>query len=235
MELAWLQEHLGARLKLKPAQHSYLRARRTRVDVDTIHIALRETYIKNVVDVWGLGDNKCKSMPTPIVQTRQKSDEDEPRLGEGDRRAYHRCVSILRHLLKYRPGIAFAVHGVSKTLASPGEAGLWRLRRLSRLFLGHTEAWHHDTEEQRILNILMHTEFTKGQSCQTLSSGQSEYDAVVTTTQEALLQRFLEFLGMPVKLRLRIYSWAARGIIQRQGCRLLKHIETRQIVASSET
>ena len=31
-------------------------------------------------------------MPTPTVQTRQKTDEDEPRLGEEDRRAYHRCV-----------------------------------------------------------------------------------------------------------------------------------------------
>ena len=56
----------------------------------------------------------------------------------------------------------------------------------------------------------------------------SEYYAVVTTTAEALhLQRLLEFLGMPVKLRLRINSTAACGIIQRQGCGPLKHIETR--------
>ena len=39
-------------------------------------------------------------------------------------------------------------------------------------------------------------EFTKGQSCQTLSSGESEYSAAVTTAAEALhLQRYLEFLG----------------------------------------
>ena len=44
-------------------------------------------------------------------------------------------------------------------------------------------------------------EFTKGQSCQTLPSGESEYEAAVTTTAEAShLQRLLEFLGMPVKL-----------------------------------
>ena len=70
-------------------------------------------------------------------------------------------------------------------------------------------------------------EFTKGQSCQTLSSGENEYCSAVTTTAEVLhLQRLLEFLGMPVKLRLRIDSTAARGI-QRQGCGPLKHIETR--------
>ena len=50
VELAGLQENLGARLKLKPAepmgsgsQYSHLRATRTRVDADTIHIAPRET------------------------------------------------------------------------------------------------------------------------------------------------------------------------------------------------
>ena len=137
VELAWLREKLGARLKLKPgkpmgpgSQYSYLRAPRTRVSTDTIHIAPRETYFGNVLDILGLGQNKCKPMPTPIVQMRQKSEEDEQRLGEEDRRAYHRCVGILRHLLKYRQDIAFAVDEVSKTLASLGDADLRRLRRL---------------------------------------------------------------------------------------------------------
>ena len=143
VELAWLQEHLGARLKLKPAepmgpgsQYNYLRATRTRVDTDTIHIAPRETYIKNVLDILALGDNKCKSIPTKTVQTRQKSDEDEPRLGEEDRRAYPRCVGIFRHLLRYRPEIAFAVHEVTKTLPHPGDADLRPLLQLGRYLLG---------------------------------------------------------------------------------------------------
>ena len=78
-------------------------------------------------------------------------------------------------------------------------------------------------------------EFTKGQSCQTLSSGESEYDAGVATTAEKLhLQRLLEFLGVPIKLPVLIDSTAARGIIQRQGCGPLKHIENKTPVASSE-
>ena len=185
------------------SQYSYLRATRARVDADTIHIASRETYTKNV------------PMPTPIVQTHQKSDEDEPSLGEGDRRACHRCAGILRHLLKYRPDISSAVHEVSKTLASPGDADLRRLRRLGRylsqtLKLGllvrkkramtannldaHTDAdWSGGSINRkstlgRILKLGSATlrEFTKGQSCQTLSSGESEYYAAVTTTAEAL-------------------------------------------------
>ena len=75
-------------------------------------------------------------MPTPTVQTRQKSDNEEPRLGEEGRRAYHRCVGILGHLVRFRPDIAFAVHEVSKSLASPGDADLRRQRRLGRYLLG---------------------------------------------------------------------------------------------------
>ena len=74
----WLQENVCARIKLKLAepmgpgsQYSYVRAARTRVDADT-HTAPRETYIKSVLDILGLGDNKCQPMPTPIVQTRHK-------------------------------------------------------------------------------------------------------------------------------------------------------------------
>ena len=237
VELAWLQENLGVRLKLKPAeplgpgsQCSYLRATRTRIDADTIHIAPRETYIMNVLDILGLGDNNCEPMPHPIVQTRQKSDEDEPRLDEEDLGADHRCVGIHRHLLKYRPDIAFAVHEVSKTLASPGDADFRRLRRLGRYLVstvklgimirksndpehldGYTDAdWSGHSINRKstsggVLKIGSATlrEFTKGQSCPTLSSGESEDFAAVTTTAEALpLQRLTEFLGMLVKLRL---------------------------------
>ena len=152
----------------------------------------------------------------------------------------------LRHLLKYRPGIAFAVHEVGKTFASPGDADLRRLRPLGRYLLGtqklgimrrksndpehidaYTDAdWSVDSINKKstssgILKIGSATlrEFTKGQSCQTLSSGESEYYAAVTSTAEALdLQRPLELLGMPVKLRLSIDSTAARDIIQRQEC-----------------
>ena len=163
---------------------------RTGIDADTIHIAPRETYIRNVLDILGLGDNK--------VQTRQKSDEDEPRLGEEDRRAYHRCVGIIRHLLNYRSDIAFAVREVTKTLASTGDAGLRRLRRLGRYLLAtqklgimirnsndpeHPDAftdadWSGDSIDRKStsggtlkLGSATLREFTKGQSCQTLSSG----------------------------------------------------------------
>ena len=90
LELAWLQLNVGARLKLKPAepmdpgsQYSY--------DADTTHIAPRETYIKNVLDILGLGDNKCKPTPTSIVQTHQKSDSRNRRKRTQQTDSRERC------------------------------------------------------------------------------------------------------------------------------------------------
>ena len=134
------------------------------------------------------------------------------------------------------------LHEVSKSLPSPGDADLRRLRRLGRYLQGTQKPGimvqkTNETENLEastgadwsggVLEVGSTTlrEFTRVQSCQTLSSGESEYHAAVTTTAEAvLLQRLPAFLGVPSKLRLRIGSTAARGIIQRQGCSLLKHI-----------
>ena len=94
----------------------------------------------------------------------------------------------------YRPDIAFEVHDVSKTLASPGDADPRRLRRLGRYLLGtqklgimirksndpeHLRAytyadWSGDSINRKstlggVLKIGSATvrEFTKGQSCPT--------------------------------------------------------------------
>ncbi|CAK0896486.1 unnamed protein product, partial [Prorocentrum cordatum] len=71
-------------------------------------------------------------------------------------------------------------------------------------------------------------EFTKGQNCQALSSGESECYAAVTTVAEDLhMQKLMELIGFLLELKLRLDSTAARGIISRTGCGALKHIETR--------
>ena len=60
------------------------------------------------------------------------------------------------------PDTAFAVHEVSKTLASPADADLRRLRRLCKCLLGTQKAWNLDTKGQTILNILMHAQMQTG-------------------------------------------------------------------------
>ena len=208
VELAWLQENLGARLKLKPAgpmgpgsKYSYFRATRTRVDADTIHIAPRETYIRNVLDILDLSDNKCKPMPTPIFQTRQKSDEDEPRLGEED----ISCSTAQTSLLQSTKSARRSHRPETQTSEDCDDlAGISQGQKLGILIRKcndpeHLDAYtdvdwsgdsiHRKSTSGGILKIGSATlsEFTNCQSCQTFSSGESEYcAAVTTTTAEAL-------------------------------------------------
>ena len=149
VELAWLQENLGARLKLKPAepmgpgsQYSYLRATRTSVDADTIHIAPRETCNKNVLDILGLGDNKCKPMPTPILQTRQKSDEDEPRLDERRQTGVPQVRWHSQTSLEVPPRHSLRSPRGHRRCRPPKNATTWQVS------VGNAETWNHHTKEQ---------------------------------------------------------------------------------------
>ena len=47
------------------SQYSCFRGTRTRIDADTFHIARRETYIKNVLDILGLGDKQVQTDADP--------------------------------------------------------------------------------------------------------------------------------------------------------------------------
>ena len=142
VELAWAPGTSWREAQAEPcrangsrSQYSYLRATRTRVDTDTIHIAPRETHIKNVLDILALGDNKCKS-----IQPREsKRARRATKMSQGVRRGSTSLPPMrwhFRHLLRYRPEIAFAVHEVPKTLPHPGDADLQPLLQLGRYLLG---------------------------------------------------------------------------------------------------
>ena len=80
-------------------------------------------------------------------------------------------------------------------------------------------------------------EFTKGQKCQTLSSGEIEYYAAVTTTAEALhLQNLLEFLEMPgqAKIAHRLINGSTRHR-PATGVRSSQAYRNKTLVASSGT
>ena len=70
----------------------------------------------------------------------------------------------------------------------------------------------------------------KGQSCQSLSSCESECYSAVSTTAEAMhMHKLLAFIGINVKIRLRIDATAANALVERRGCGTLKHKQTRML------
>eukprot|EP00959_Pyramimonas_sp_CCMP1952_P451605 9455586-Pyramimonas_sp.AAC.1 len=66
-----------------------------------------------------------------MVNARKKEDLELPVVSPVDKKSYNTCVGILRHLLKYRPDIPYAVHELSKPLSAPRDSGIQRLRRLA--------------------------------------------------------------------------------------------------------
>ncbi|CAK0868581.1 unnamed protein product, partial [Prorocentrum cordatum] len=114
-ELKWLKENLAPVVKLKEASimmggsvHPFLRATPARVSNAVIYIAPRPKRIEDTLSELGLAD--CSQVPTPMVSARKTEDLDMPVVGPVDKKSCITCVGILRHLLKSRPDIPFALH-----------------------------------------------------------------------------------------------------------------------------
>ena len=103
--------------------------------------------------------NRCR---TRLCRRVRKSDEDEPRLGEEDRRANHKCVGILQTYLEVSTRHSF------RSPRGRQDARIhWRCRppkiaTIWQVSVGNAETWSHDTKEQYVLNILMHTQMRTG-------------------------------------------------------------------------
>ena len=132
--LAGLQENLGARLKLKPAEPLGPGSRSAVTSVRRERGLTRTPFTLDHVRL------TSRTFWTSWVSATTSANRCRPRLCEEARRPYHRCAGILRHLLKYRPDIAFAVHEVSKTLASSSQRRHNKLIFRSELFQEIVEA-----------------------------------------------------------------------------------------------
>ena len=73
-------------------------------------------------------------------------------------------------------------------------------------------------------------EYTMGQAVHALSSGEAEYYGGVSLAAEALhMKSVMKFIKMPVRIRLRLDSSAAKAICQRVGVGRVRHLEVRTL------
>ena len=79
-----------------------------------------------------VGLEDCNAVLTPVTQTRAPEDDETDALTIDEAYCYRRCVGIGRHLVMYRPDIAFALRELGKSLSQPRAADMERLRRLAR-------------------------------------------------------------------------------------------------------
>jgi len=260
--LEWFRDRAKSHMCLKSSPimgpgntYAYLKATRTYLPDGRIHIGAREAHTDNILKELGLVE--CNPVPTPIVRTRRKEDLDTELLAPVDKTSYNRCVGIARHLVRYRPDTAEAIHELSKSLSTPRQADMDRLRRFARYLQGtrglgvmvargddlqyldaYTDVdWSGGQVTMKsttgcglVLGSTLLKEKSVGQNIQSLSSCEREFYAADSTGAEAIhMQKLLGFLGFDVQMRLRIDSTAAKVVIEKQGCSGLKHIETRML------
>ncbi|CAK0822283.1 unnamed protein product [Prorocentrum cordatum] len=170
---------------------------------------------------------------------------------------YRQCVGIARYMVNYVTEVTFAVHVLSKRLATPTDNDMKRLKHLGRYLLGvrdyalffprageadilecYTDSdWAGDTIDRKSVSCgvlccggCTLLEYSRGQSTQALSSGEAEYYASATAAAEAIhLQSAMGFLDMNVKIRIRIDSSAGQAVCHRVGVGGVRHLEVRTL------
>jgi hypothetical protein len=160
-------------------------------------------------------------------------------------------------MVNYVTEAVFAVHILSKRLASTTKADMKRLKHFGRYLIGVKDMalyfpkagdietlecysdsdWAGDACDRKSVacGIIQCggctlLEYARGQLCHALSSGEAEYYGGVSCAAEGLhMQSVLGFLGMPTRIRLRLDSSAAKAVCQRTGVGRIRHLEVRTL------
>ena len=170
---------------------------------------------------------------------------------------YRHCVGVARFMIHYVTEAIFAVHVLSKRFSQPTKNDMLGLKRLGRYLLGVRDYalffpkagevdflecfsdsdWAGDACDRKsvacgtiVCGGCTLLEYSRGQAVQSLSSAEAEYYGGVSMSAEALhMQSVMSFLGMPIQIRLRLDSSAAKAVAQRSGVGHIRHLEVRTL------
>ncbi|CAK0831086.1 unnamed protein product, partial [Prorocentrum cordatum] len=235
------------------AKCQHLKGGRVRVE-DGMFSTGNRKYADKIIELLHLG--KAKSSPTPIVTKLLQEDFEHPLIAE-ETSLYRQCVGIARYMVNYVTEVTFAVHVLSKRLATPTDYDMKMLKHLGRHLLGvrdyalffprageadilecYTDSDRAgDTIDRKSVSCgvlccggCTLLEYSRGQCTQALSSGEAEYYASATAAAEAIhLQSAMGFLDMNVKIRIRIDSSAGKAVCHRVGVGRIRHLEVRTL------
>ncbi|CAK0850526.1 unnamed protein product, partial [Prorocentrum cordatum] len=183
------------------AKYQHLKGGRMRVE-DGMFLTGNRKYADKILELLNLG--KAKSSPTPIVTKLLQGDFEHP-LNAEETSLYRQCVGIARYMVNYVTEVTFAVHVLSKRLATPTDNDMKRLKQFGRYLLGV-------------------------QDYALFFPGEAEYYASVTAAAEAIhLQSVMGFLDMDVEIRIRIDSSAGKAVCHRVGVGRIRHLEVRTL------
>ena len=210
-----------------------------------------QRHIEIIIDELGLTDSKA-TLSTPGVKTNVDEDGDEL-LGPQQATKYRALVARANFVAADRPDLQFAVKELARDMANP-KLSSWPallrfgkyLKRRPRCVINYhyqsaTSSLHVSTDAdwagEKISRkstsggILQHGDhilksWSSTQSVIALSSGESEFYAIVKGCSQALGMRALMMdLGLDVKIRLLTDATTGKAIASRRGLGKVRHID----------
>jgi len=204
---------------------------------------------------WDLGNTSGLSTPGCNEDKRESGGEEElcPRLTT----AFRRSAAMANYMAQDRPDISFASKEVSRGMSCPTRLDTVKLKRLIRYLIGarrrsikHT--WQDPTEQLTVYSdsdwagcvktrrstsggVLLHGKhlvhhWSSTQATVALSSAEAELNAIVKGVAEGIvLKNLLAECSRVCVSRIFTDSSAANGIVHREGCGKVKHLECRQL------
>eukprot|EP00435_Cladocopium_sp_Y103_P036481 s3436_g9.t1 len=210
---------------------------------------IRELHLENAKPTKTPGEKKKHS---EVMKTLEL-----PPLDEGMQKKYRSLTMRAAFLAQDRPDIAEATKCLARHMKTPHETAFNDLKRLVRYLRGRPrlvyEYWPQRYQRELTTycdsdhaGCLITRRSTTGlitmwgahnikhssniQSTISLSSGESEYYAIVKAAAVSLsIQALMADWGLTVSLKIKSDSSAARGTSQRQGLGSTRHIETRYL------
>ena len=207
-----------------------------------------------------LGLEKAKAVRTPAEKKKQgeaMKTLEMPPMNDAMQRSYRSITMRAAFLAQDRPDIAEATKSLARHMKAPHEAAWSDLKRLGRYLSGKPRLVYeyHPQRFQKDLTVycdsdhagcLITRRSTTGivtmygshcikhssnvQTTVSLSSGESEFYAIVKASAVGLSQQaLLHDWGIQVNLRILSDSSAARGTCSRQGLGQTRHVQTRYL------
>ena len=188
---------------------------------------------------------KASSVSTPSVKDRNEEPDDEDPLEDWEAKEFREIAARANYLAVDRPDIQYSVKEICRHMSCPFRGDARKLKRLGRYLVGHSRVvmrfpFQREPEHLTILADANHAgclrtrrstsggavmygqcllkSWSSTQAVVALSSGESEYYALVKAASEGLgIRSALGEWGEDKAVHVYTDSTAAKGIASRQG------------------
>ena len=233
--------------------------RTIRVTPDGYEYEANPKHVKILMQEWGMENSRTLSSPGAASEKPNAHEkvEEEKYLDAKEAREYRRAAARINYLSLDRADISFSSKEVSRGMANPTIGDTVRLKRILRYLKGRPRVinrykWQDPqthirgmcdsdwagccrTRKSTSGGVLMYgthllAHWSSTQSVIALSSAEAELNSMVKMASESLgVRNLLRCLHREKGIVIETDSTAASGIVHREGCGKVKHLETRQL------